>query len=226
MITHSFMRCNDSLLGYGRPEHLKAAIPVLFRFGSIRNREIYRCLDQGCYGRPEHLKAAIPGTAAPTSEISKQAGIAEGTLFTYFKTKDDLINALYREIKLELADAMMSDFPRKKNVRTRLRHVWDRYVKWGIANPKQRKVLAQLQVSEVLTKESRDAGSAPFVEFQAMIRDAIEQRLFRNDLPAELISKSLTALVEATIDLTASNPSKAKHYRDSGFQMFWSGVTK
>ena len=53
-------------------------------------------------------------TAAPTSEISKHAGVAEGTLFTYFKTKDDLINALYREIKLELADAMMSDFPRKK----------------------------------------------------------------------------------------------------------------
>jgi AcrR family transcriptional regulator len=127
-------------------------------------------------------------TAAPTSEISKQAGVAEGTLFTYFKTKDDLINALYRALKLELADAMMSDFPRKKNVRTRLQHVWDRYVKWGIANPKERKVLAQLTVSEVLTKESRDAGSAPFVEFQTMIHDAIEQRLFRSDLPAELIS--------------------------------------
>jgi AcrR family transcriptional regulator len=164
--------------------------------------------------------------AAPTSEISNWAGVAEGTLFTYFRTKDDLINSLYREIKLELADAMMSDFPRKKNVRTRLRHVWGRYVKWGIANPKQRKVLAQLQVSEILTKESRDAGSAPFVEFQGMIRDAIEQRLFRNDLPVELISKSLAALVEATIDLIASNPSKAKHYRESGFQMFWSGVTK
>jgi len=165
-------------------------------------------------------------TAAPTSEISKQASIAEGTLFTYFKTKDDLINALYREIKLELADAMMSDFPRKKNVRTRLRHVWDRYVNWGIANPKQRKVLAQLQVSEVLTKESKDAGSAPFVEFQIMIRDAIEQRVFRNDFPVELISKSLAALVEAAIDLTESNPSKANRYRDSGFQMFWAAITK
>ena len=165
-------------------------------------------------------------TAAPTSEISKQAGVAEGTLFTYFKTKNDLINALYREIKLELADAMMSDFPRKKNVGTRMRHVWDRYVNWGIANPKQRKVLGQLTVSEVLTKESRDAGSAPFVEFQAMIHDAIEQGLFRNDVPVELISRSLAALVETTVDLTASNPSKAKHYRDSGFQMFWSGVTK
>ena len=165
-------------------------------------------------------------TAAPTSEISKQAGIAEGTLFTYFKTKDDLINALYREIKLELADAMMSDFPRKQNLRTRLRHVWDRYVNWGIANPKQRKVLAQLQVSEALTKESKDAGSAPFVEFQIMIRDAIKQRVFRNDVPVELISKSLAALVEAAIDLTVANRSKAKHYRDSGFQMFWAGITK
>ena len=165
-------------------------------------------------------------TAAPTSEISKQAGIAEGTLFTYFKTKDDLINALYREIKLELADAMMSDFPRKKNVRTRVRHVWDRYVNWGIANAKQRKVLAQLTVSEALTKESRDAGSAPFVELQAMIRAAIEQRVFRNDVPLELISKSLAALVEATIDLTVSNRSKAKQYRDSGFQMFWAAITK
>jgi AcrR family transcriptional regulator len=165
-------------------------------------------------------------TAAPTSEISKQAGVAEGTLFTYFKTKDDLINALYRAIKLELADAMMSDFPRKKNVGTRLRHVWDRYLTWGIANPKQRKVLAQLQVSEVLTKESRDAGSAPFVEFQIMIRDAIEQRVFRNDVPVELISKSLAALVEAMIDLTVANRSKAKQYRDSGFQMFWQGITK
>jgi AcrR family transcriptional regulator len=116
--------------------------------------------------------------AAPTSTISNWAGVAEGTLFTYFRTKDDWINSLYREIKLELADAMMSDFPRKKNVRTRLRHVWDRYVKRGIANPMQRKVLARLQVSEVLTKESRDAGSAPFVEFQTMIRDAIEQRPF------------------------------------------------
>ena len=165
-------------------------------------------------------------TAAPTSEISKQAGVAEGTLFTYFKTKDDLINALYREIKLELADAMMSDFPRKKNTRTRLRHVWDRYINWGIANPKQCKVLAQLPASEVLTKESRDAGSAPFVEFQMMIRDAIEQHVFRNDLPVELISKSLAALVEATINLTLSNPSRANKYRDSGFQMFWAGITK
>ena len=164
--------------------------------------------------------------AAPTSEISKRAGIAEGTLFTYFKSKDDLINSLYREIKLELADAMMSDFPRKKNVRTKLQHVWNRYVKWGIANPEQRKVLGQLHVSELLTMESKEAGGAPFVEMHNMIRDAIDVRAFRNDLPAELASKSFGALADATMDLMVQHPAKAKRYRDSGFQMFWAALTQ
>jgi hypothetical protein len=54
------------------------------------------------------------GRGAATAAISSAAGLAEGTLFTYFKTKDELVSALYREIKLELADAMMSGFPRKK----------------------------------------------------------------------------------------------------------------
>jgi AcrR family transcriptional regulator len=165
-------------------------------------------------------------TAAPTSEISKEAGVAEGTLFTYFKTKDELINALYREIKLELADAMMSDFPRRKHVRTRLRHVWDRYVNWGIAHPQQRKVLGQLQVSEVLTTKSRDAGSAPFVEFQIMIRDAIEQQVLRADLPIELISRMVAASAEATIDLIALKPRMANKYRDGGFEIYWSGIAR
>ena len=37
----------------------------------------------------------------PTSLIAKEAGIANGTLFNYFKTKDILINEVYKEIKLK-----------------------------------------------------------------------------------------------------------------------------
>ena len=165
-------------------------------------------------------------TAAPTSEISKRASVAEGTLFTYFKTKDDLINALYREIKLELADAMMSGFPRKKSVRTRLQHVWDGYVNWGVTNPEQRRVLAQLQVSGMLSKESLEAGSAPFVEMQNMIRNAISQHVLRADLPIELISKMLVAVAEATMDLIVLKPARANKYRNGGFEIYWAGIVR
>lgn len=99
-------------------------------------------------------------------------------------------------------------------------------MKWGIAIPEQRKVLGQLHVSEVLTKESKEAGGAPFFEMQNMIRDAIEMRAFRNDLPAELALKTFGALADATMDLMVLHPADAKRYRESGFQLYWAALTK
>jgi hypothetical protein len=67
-----------------------------------------------------------------------------GLPFTYFKSKDELLNVLYREIKLDIANAMMSGFPRRLSVRYRLQHVWNGYVDWGVLNPAQNRVLRQI----------------------------------------------------------------------------------
>jgi AcrR family transcriptional regulator len=165
------------------------------------------------------------GLGAATSAISNAAGVAEGTLFTYFKTKDDLVNALYRQIKLELADAMMSGFPRKKSVRHRLQHVWDCFVNWGVSNPVQRQVLAKLEVSDRLSLESKRAGSAPFMEIQIMAQDAIAQHIFQ-DLPEAFVAAVMRALAEATMEFILSNPKAADKYRQLGFAVLWAGITK
>lgn len=46
---------------------------------------------------------AQSGIAASTALIARNAGVAEGTLFRYFATKDDLLNALYLHLKQDLA---------------------------------------------------------------------------------------------------------------------------
>jgi AcrR family transcriptional regulator len=165
------------------------------------------------------------GPGAATSAISAAAGVAEGTLFLYFKTKDDLINALYCEIKLELADAMMSGFPRKKSVHTKLQHIWDCYTKWGVSNPEQCRALTQLQISDRLTQKSKDAGLAPFAEIETMAQDAIDQRILR-DIPLEFISASMETSAQTTMRFMASDPAGADRYRTLGFDMFWRGITK
>lgn len=165
------------------------------------------------------------GLGAATSAISAEAGVAEGTLFTYFKTKDDLVNALYRELKLELADAMMSDFPRKKGLRERLEHVWNGYVLWGMKNPKQHRALKQMEVWSGLTAESKAAGMAPFAEIQAMANAAMEQRVLR-DLPHAFIAATMSALAETTIHFMRQHPKEADAYRSSGFEMLWAGIIR
>jgi AcrR family transcriptional regulator len=180
--------------------------------------------------RDRILSAAIRvfaerGLSAPTSAISKAAEVAEGTLFTYFETKDDLVNALYREIKLELAGVMMSDFARKKDVRSKLRHIWNAYVNWGVAQPDRRRLLAYLKVSDRLTEETKAVGYAPFAEIQVMAREAIAQNLFK-DLPLEFITEAMEALAQTTMELMASYSSKAGKYRAFGFEMLWNGITR
>jgi AcrR family transcriptional regulator len=165
------------------------------------------------------------GLAAPTSAISHAAGVAEGTLFTYFKTKDELVNALYREIKLELADAMMSDFPRRAAIRQRFQHVWDRYVEWGIANPLQHRVLQQMMVWEGLTEESKRAGIAPFLEIEKAAQAAVAQHVFV-DRPLEFIAAAVSALAEATIQFMRRSPGQAGMYRTAGFEMLWAAVSR
>lgn len=165
------------------------------------------------------------GLGAATSAISAEANVAEGTLFIYFKTKDDLLNALYREIKLELADAMMSDFPRKKSVPSRLQHIWDRFTQWGVANSDQCRVLAQLQISDRLTDESRTAGSAPFAEIETMARDAITHHIIR-DLPLAFISATMETAIQTTMRFMTSDPPNSDTYRTIGFDMFWRGIAK
>jgi AcrR family transcriptional regulator len=165
------------------------------------------------------------GLSAATSAISSAAGVAEGTLFTYFKTKDELINALYREMKLELADAMMSDFPRRGSIRDRLQHVWDRYLTWGIKNPSQHKVLQQMTVWGGLTKESKQAGTAPFLEIEKMAQAAVAQHIFI-DRPLEFIAAAMSALADTTIDFMRREAKQAETHRRNGFEMLWAGVTR
>jgi AcrR family transcriptional regulator len=165
------------------------------------------------------------GLGAATSAISHAAGVADGTLFTYFKTKDELVNTLYREIKLELADAMMSDFPRRASVRLRFQHVWDRYAAWGIKNPQQYKVLQQITVWGGLTEESRRAGLAPFLEIEKVAETAVAEHVFL-DRPLEFIAATMSALAEATIQFMRRNPAQADMYRNAGFEMLWAAVTR
>ena len=78
----------------------------------------------------------------------------------------------------------------------------------------------------MLSKESVEAGSAPFVEMQNMIRDAVDRHLFRVDVPIELISKMLGSWAEATMDLIMLKPAMAKKYRDGGLAIYWAGIVR
>ncbi|MEL1265162.1 TetR/AcrR family transcriptional regulator [Pseudoxanthomonas putridarboris] len=161
---------------------------------------------------------AEQGTSAPTARIAREAGVAEGTLFTYFGDKDELLNQLYRELKGSLGLAMLEDYPRGADAKARAHHVWARYVAWGVAHPQDRLAMRQLGVSERIAPETRAAVTATFVEVNALLHeiagtDSEETLAFKASL--------LGAMAEATMDFIAAHPRKRRSFSDTGFAAFW-----
>src|ERR1700730_12548666 len=114
---------------------------------------------------------AVLGVSAPTAKIAKDAGVAEGTLFTYFANKDELLNQLYLELKTDLRDAMMAGYPSGGSLIDRSRHVWGRYIGWGSAHPLKRRAVRQLAVSDRITEETKKLVGDAFGEFNHMLRE-------------------------------------------------------
>jgi AcrR family transcriptional regulator len=169
------------------------------------------------------LFAARGVWSTPTSAISAAAHIAEGTLFTYFPTKDLLINDIYRGLKLELADTLLTAYPKAADARVRFRHIWDRYVHWGVSHPDKYRVLAQLQTSESISEESRTLGSGAFKEIERLAKDSIRKKRIRNR-PLPYLAALMSAMADATVGFVAQNKNSRVDYTSAGFEIFWTGI--
>ena len=159
------------------------------------------------------------GLSAPTMVIAKEAGVANGSLFTYFATKTDLFNQLYLEIKMEMATGMMN-LPADAEVREQFFQLWKKWMNWAISNPAKRRALAQLNVSDEITPETRTAGH----KMMAPVADLLERS--RAHGPMEKVSKGflvalMNSVAEATVDFMAQDPANAKRHSKVGFDALW-----
>jgi len=167
---------------------------------------------------------AVDGVSAPTARIAKIAGVAEGTLFTYFNNKDELLNELYVQLKSELREVMVSEaFTAAKNAKSAVQQAWTRYVSWGVANPQKRKVLAQLGVSERITQQSKAAGMVGFTEINAFLSRSVGSKILRQQ-PAAFVGSLLGAIAETTMDFISRDPGRVEQYSQAGFEAFWNSL--
>ena len=159
---------------------------------------------------------------APTCAISAAAGVAEGTLFTYFKTKDELLNELYRELRKEM-DREMVDYPFTADAHTRLRYVWDRYLSLAMQYPKRLKVMQQLRASGRLLKDA-EAPNMTIVELLHTTKEVAEKSGFRS-ASAEFLVLLFRAQAEATVEFIAAHQELESESRELGFKLIWRGLT-
>ncbi len=163
---------------------------------------------------------ALTGLGASTARIAKSANLAEGTLFTYFPTKHDLLNELYVELKSEVYRRVNAKFPYKANLYERARHVWVETLHWAIERPDERKASQHLNVSGAVTSATRERiGSQSGTVAQAM--SELAKRGAFQGLPPEFASSAITGMQDAVIETVARKPRQKATLIEKGFEAFW-----
>ncbi|WP_249780926.1 TetR/AcrR family transcriptional regulator [Bradyrhizobium sp. dw_78] len=163
---------------------------------------------------------ASQGLGAATAAIAQEAGVSNGSLFTYFETKADLFNQLYLELKAETAAAALDGLPAGSDIRKQTFHMWSQWLRWATSYPEKRRTLAHLSVSDDITPESRQAGHQTMAGIAKLLERSRENGPMR-DVPLGFVVALMNALADATIDFTINDPANAHKHSMTAFDALW-----
>jgi AcrR family transcriptional regulator len=160
------------------------------------------------------------GLSAPTATIAREAGVSNGSLFTYFDTKADMFDQLYLELKTGMASAALEGFPRGAELREQLFHVWSNWMRWAVSNPKKRRALAQLGLSDEIKPMTRAAGHKTMASLGELLERSRANGPMRK-APIGFVVAIMNSVAEATMDFMAQDPTNAKKHCKAGFDAVW-----
>ncbi|MEI9885516.1 MAG: TetR/AcrR family transcriptional regulator [Rhizomicrobium sp.] len=106
-------------------------------------------------------RRGFDGVAVP--EIAAEAGVATGTVYRYFASKEALVNALYRHWKRAYNALVLAPLPAGLSVREKFSAYWQRMMLFARAHPQAARFLELHHHAAYLDGESR-ALSRAYVE--------------------------------------------------------------
>ncbi|MBW7981164.1 TetR/AcrR family transcriptional regulator [Enterobacillus tribolii] len=175
----------------------------------------------------EAATAAIAqlGISAPTSLIARKAGVAEGTLFRYFATKDELLNGVYLFLKQDLCQFTLENIDSSEHdARKYTNYIWNCYIDWAILHPEGHRTMRQLAVSDKITEETEQQGADMYPEMYRRCEQSVRP-IFRTSPFRTFGHGMFMALADTTMEFATRDPERAAEYKNIGFEATWKAIT-
>jgi AcrR family transcriptional regulator len=126
------------------------------------------------------------GVAVP--EIAAKAGVAVGTVYRYFETKEALVNALYRQWKQAYNDLVLAPAPKGLKPRELFSRYWHRMTLFARTNPRAMRFMDLHHHGAYLDAESRALSKTYAQVAEAFVRDARAQGAIRDLDPIMVVA--------------------------------------
>src|SRR5438132_9012336 len=163
------------------------------------------------------------------SDIAREAGIASGTIYLYFKTKDDILVTLFREKMAEWVALVQKEVGAERDPLAKIRKIVALHFRMIQDNPELAEVV-QVELRQghkFFRGASAHEVSAYFELIGSVLEEGQAAGVFRDDVPVKLATKVLFGAMDqlATSWVLGKRKHRLTEAADAVATVFLRGVT-
>lgn len=180
------------------------------------------------------LRAAITVFAhngyfnSKVADIAREAGVADGTVYLYFKSKEEILHSIFDRSMEEAITAGRKELKRISDPREKLRSIAHLHLE-RLGADRDLAVVFQVELRGS-TKFMEEFSAAGFAEYLSLIRTTFEEGqragVFRAELHAKVVAKVLFGALDemATNWILSKRRYKLAPMADQVLDIFLNGV--
>lgn len=170
------------------------------------------------------VEKGIQGT--PTSLIAKEAGVATGTLFHHFKTKEDLVHELYHSIFDSIIALQEVQFDEGGTIIERLHQAWKIDLEWGMQHTEYVHFLERYSIYYYASESAAKEFYERFSLCSQIFHDAIDAGAVKVN-SFDYMQEHYTWNMRMNMMYFINNPKQytAKNITET-FEIYWKGISK
>lgn len=139
--------------------------------------------------------------SAQVSKIARQAGVADGTIYLYFKNKEDILISLFKEKMGQFVKRISNSIHGKSRADQKLYTLIEMHFR-QLAQDHQLAVVTQLELrqSDMQLRYQINEVLIPYFDIiDEIILEGIEQNLFKGHLSLPLIRQMIFGTIDETV---------------------------
>ncbi|QKY69616.1 TetR/AcrR family transcriptional regulator [Lentibacillus sp. CBA3610] len=141
--------------------------------------------------------------ASQVSRIAKKAGVADGTIYLYFKNKEDILISVFEEKMGQFIEKIAHGISEKSTADEKLFTLMEMHLR-QLAEDRHLAIVTQLELRQSNTRlrlEINQVLKPYLVVIDDIIKEGIQEKVFREDLSIPLVRQ----MIFGTLDEIVTN---------------------
>jgi AcrR family transcriptional regulator len=156
------------------------------------------------------------------AKIAQEAGMATGTVYIYFKNKEELINELYQSLREESTDRFLKGYTSSKPFKLGLKVIWINYLKHRIEYHEESVFLEQYYRSLYISPEHKRKAESMKTPVHNVIQRGKEEMLVKKDVDDEMLFLAMLGFIRELADEHVTGVYELNEERiEKAFQLTW-----